>query len=488
MESRNIAIEDLRFLEEDLMPDELVSIAFLLFGTERPKWVLEKLREKQLEISLLQDYANYHDNWKSTIIEALGTVKAFECIENLGIPIPMAREFVRKSSLINPGLKLLYQLCEACPKTLNDQLINFIKDECDSSTLTVDDQLELHLLYAITENKIKVTPAGCDLSLIKKFENNTTIEDPTVLELLKKFPSKLNTLDTSANNDFNSTNREQNVLNTKSDQNEVQALTNPLDNYRTKKMFALIINQQHFRKTTNIELMNLLPKEILTERNGTAKDMEALKKVFDDFKYHVIVKNDLTHVEIIKEVDKASKQSSKYDGLIVCVLSHGHEGLFYGSDSVPVFIRDIKENMSSKVLLNKPKILLIQACQGDNLQPTVKKIIQTELDGPNQSNLISGSTRADFLTFWSTIEGFASVRHVENGSWFIQELVKKITELYKSQHLMDICTSVINEVSMKRGYRDQCMLPKLESTFTKNFRFPSSIDHSEFNCLNQPEH
>ena len=201
--------------------------------------------------------------------------------------------------------------------------------------------------------------------------------------------------------------------------------------------------------------------------------MEALKKLFEDFKYHVVVKNDLTHVEIIKEVDKASKQSSKYDGLIVCVLSHGHEGLFYGSDSVPVFVKDIKANMSSKVLLNKPKILLIQACQGDNLQPTVKKIIQTELDGPNQSNLISGSTRADFLIFWSTIEGFASVRHVENGSWFIQELVKKVTELHKSQHLMDICTSVINEVSMKRGYRDQCMLPKLESTFTKNFRFPT---------------
>jgi hypothetical protein len=129
--------------------------------------------------------------------------------------------------------------------------------------------------------------------------------------------------------------------------------------------------------------------------------------------------------------------------------------------------------MCVKNLLGKPKILLIQACQGKNLQRTTSKLVQREeMDGPVQSDLISGSLRADFLIFYSTIEGFASVRHVDDGSWFYQELVKKIRELHKTTHFMDICTAIINNVSMKRAYQGECMVPKQESTFTKYFLFP----------------
>lgn len=90
--------------------------------------------------------------------------------------------------------------------------------------------------------------------------------------------------------------------------------------------------------------------------------------------------------------------------------------------------------------------------------------------------IASGSVYADFLIFWSTIEGFASVRHIDNGSWFIQEVVRKIRELHKDHHLIDICTAVIKEVSLKRGSKDECMLPKLEATFTRSFRFPEAKD------------
>jgi hypothetical protein len=113
-----------------------------------------------------------------------------------------------------------------------------------------------------------------------------------------------------------------------------------------------------------------------------------------------------------------------------------------------------------------------------------RPFISYEYDAPTQSDLISGSTRADFLLFWSTIEGFASIRHTENGSWFIQEFVKKIQELHDNQHLMDICTAVTNEVSSKRGYKDECMVPKLESTFIKIFRFPPVSNENSLNDSN----
>ncbi|KAG5671006.1 hypothetical protein PVAND_001230 [Polypedilum vanderplanki] len=309
--------------------------------------------------------------------------------------------------------------------------------------------------------------------MIHNFKTTINVTDQKILEVLEKFPSKPNTLDNSNDSNFN--NSSENFMRPNSVEQIQVAMSNTLlGNYSTKKMCVLIINQQNFVRTTNADLQKMLPDHNLTERKGTIKDREALQSLFESFNYHVTTKNDLTHIEVLREVDKITKQSSEYDGLIVCVLSHGHEQIFYGSDSVPIFIRDVKEIMSSKLLLHKPKILLIQACQGTSLQRSVRRIVpSTENDGPSTSSLISGSTRADFLIFWSTIEGFASVRHIDQGSWFIQELVKRIRETYRTTNLLDICTAVIREVSLRRGYRDECMLPKLESTFTQNFRFPT---------------
>lgn len=474
METKEIEIKDLKFLEEDLTREEMISIAFLLCSVERP---LENISLIAKSKNFLQTFARNHNNWKSYIIDALATIKVFELIEKLGISIEEAREFSRKSSLINPGLKFLYHIAEACPLNATKHLIDYIKAKCTSLELTNEDQLEIYFLHCIHANLFKVNQLldMCEFSFILNF---FTINKYEVVErVLQTFPKKSNTLDNSISNDFNSQAR-QSSSETKNAEKITAAASNVLENYITRKMFVLIINQQLFTRDNNPQLEKLLPEHDLRERKGTFKDMDALKNLFENFNYHVVGKNNLTHIEILNELDKATMKSSQYDGLVVCVLSHGYEGIFYGSNSIPVPVREVKKIMSSKGLLGKPKLLLIQACQGSDLQRSVvKRIIhREEYDGPVQSDLtISGSTRADFLTFWSTIEGFASVRHIDDGSWFIQELTKKIKELHHDQHLMDICIAVIKEVSLKRGYRDECMLPKLESTFTKNFRFPKTI-------------
>lgn len=188
----------------------------------------------------------------------------------------------------------------------------------------------------------------------------------------------------------------------------------------------------------------------------------------------MIVKNNLKHDELIIETVKATQNAKSSDGLIVCLLSHGQEGIVYGHNSIPVRIKDIKTVMSSQVLIGKPKILIIQACQGNSLQKSQRiRSLDVEYDGPCSSREAkNGSMFADFFTFWSTVEGFASIRHPEDGSWFIQEIINKIKSQHNSHHLMDICTSVINEVHSKRVYGNEFMLPKLETTFTKTFYFP----------------
>ena len=56
------------------------------------------------------------------------------------------------------------------------------------------------------------------------------------------------------------------------------------------------------------------------------------------------------------------------DSYILALLSHGNLGKFYGTDSKPVDIEnDIKEAFDGKhcpFLARKPKLIIIQACQG----------------------------------------------------------------------------------------------------------------------------
>lgn len=129
--------------------------------------------------------------------------------------------------------------------------------------------------------------------------------------------------------------------------------------------------------------------------------------------------------------------------------------------------------MCTELLADLPKVLLIQACQGmDFLMKNPNKPLpqpQIEHDGPTSS---TASMFGDFLTFWSSIEGFASFRHTQEGSWFIQSICKNIHKKHEDSHLLDICTDVIQEVSQDRSTSQETMLSKIETTFMKKFVFP----------------
>lgn len=458
MESKAISIEDLIFLEGDLSREEIISILFLLYGDTDPEYALKTSINNPFDV--IRVFARETSNWKSKLIDALSAIGAFECMKNLGVSIEEARQHLRNECTLNPNVKLLYEICESLNKEMTDKFISYLRNNKFSALQF--SILEPHLLFCIINGSIKI---DSDFSIvINFFESDQKTEE--IDKILQRLPMNLNMLDNSSNNPRGF------VENLAAPRENIGSV---VGNYRTNKMLVLIINQEKFHRETNQELQELLPEKDLRERRGTQKDLEALKKLFDSFGYDVVEKNNLTHMQIIHELVKVTKMSLRYDGLFVCLLSHGYEGLFYGSNSIPVMIKNVKDIMSSESLLKKPKILIIQACQGALLQQVVtKQVNKFETDEPpkNQKEIISGLLRNDFLTFWSTIEGFASIRHIEKGSWFIQELVKRIYELHGDHHLVDICHAVNYEISLKRGYEDTSMSSKVESTFLKVFRFP----------------
>lgn len=89
-------------------------------------------------------------------------------------------------------------------------------------------------------------------------------------------------------------------------------------------------------------------------------------------------------------------------------------------------------------------------------------------DGPAKSI----PKQQDFLTGISTVPGYASFRHIENGSWYIQTLCRKVDELGDHKHFYDILTAVNYDVGRRRSLEDDCMTPILISTLSKAFYLP----------------
>ena len=120
--------------------------------------------------------------------------------------------------------------------------------------------------------------------------------------------------------------------------------------------------------------------------------------------------------------------------------------------SVEEIVSYFKENND---LLGKPKLFFIQACrtgvEDDNTR------IEKTLRPPDSS---------DILVAYSTIDGESAYRHIDNGSWFIQTLLKQISTHAYNKHLMDIMIMVNKKIATS-DLEGKRQMPQQVSTLTK---------------------
>ncbi|KAJ8018276.1 Caspase-8 [Holothuria leucospilota] len=172
-------------------------------------------------------------------------------------------------------------------------------------------------------------------------------------------------------------------------------------------------------------------KKIL-ERAGTEKDVENLRNTFGEkLNFEVHVEENLTAAEMIKTLQKwRDHDHIPYNAFICCLLSHGNRGVVMGTDGKPLQLSDVmgyfKGNCPS--LINKPKIFIVQACQGDNWQRfTNQKIPKSptrEPVGIGSIHTPQVPNEVDFVLLLATVPGFKSARNNTKGSWFIMALTK----------------------------------------------------------------
>ncbi|CAH1774000.1 unnamed protein product [Owenia fusiformis] len=123
----------------------------------------------------------------------------------------------------------------------------------------------------------------------------------------------------------------------------------------------IIINNKNFDKS----------KVKLSYREGTDNDATCLSQLFRKLGYSVQDSKswkDLTAKEIKEKLQKESQLEShnRHTSFICAILSHGAKGnRIYGVDGDTIAMKDIKEIFQNcPALTGKPKIFIVQACQG----------------------------------------------------------------------------------------------------------------------------
>lgn len=218
--------------------------------------------------------------------------------------------------------------------------------------------------------------------------------------------------------------------------------------------------------------------EMFPQRKGSDMDAFRFKEIFKQLGFTIESKRNLT-AEKMKAVFKqvAARCTTKYDALVVILLSHGTESGIYGTDGLEVDLNDILsyfDNKKCKQMLGKPKVFIVQACRGRLADYGVKDT-QTFFSQPDSQSLTQSSqftqlnsyspkisrwseldkdfhpTRTDMILCFSCHTGFVSTRNEEDGSWLGASLAHHLQHEASRRHLIEIFNMVSRDVRRRKS-------------------------------------
>ncbi|XP_017006651.2 caspase-8 isoform X2 [Drosophila takahashii] len=435
---------------------------------------------------LLQQYAKSRpDAWRRHLVEALCIVGARQVLRRLGFRWQELRlhylPHVAEVALhVHPLLKSLYRICEQLTLAQSGRLVLDVGEKVarqqagDPLRFYDPTYLEIFLLDWLTRGSLRlgdINAAGSDVQLL--------IEHLKFNDLQEQAKLLIDTINSNAPEaappapPLVAIKQETQLDSSASSVSSASSSRrgNALELSREKAGIVLIINQQRFHRNVSEDLKQYLPSKKLQNRAGTDVDKQRLTEVFSAMNYQVEARDNVDHLDMVQLVRSACDRSLLQDSLVVCILSHGFEEAVYGANSIALRIADIENVLCSyETLYNKPKLLIIQACQEEALR-------EGEENKPFKIDVTtqSPSQHVNMVRAMSTVNGFSALRHTHSGSWFIQGLCDAIDQHSASEHIADILTIVTNEVSQKRGKNDESMVPKFNSSFRQHVYFPPRL-------------
>lgn len=217
----------------------------------------------------------------------------------------------------------------------------------------------------------------------------------------------------------------------------------------TTEINSLDYNMNHKRRGYCIifDIEHFHPSRRLPKRNGSQVDATGLYNIFRSMSFEVIIFKDLTAKEIRYQLDHYSKKDhTNNDCFACCILTHGEHGQLWGSDAK--FPVDMLFNFflgdNCPTLVGKPKMFFVQACQGERLDHGVSVIGADSLDS---AAFFKIPNHADFLIAYSTLPGFYSWRNTQEGSWFMQAVIRVFNDYHNNLDVLSMLTIVNHRVA-----------------------------------------
>ncbi|XP_037327150.2 caspase a-like [Pungitius pungitius] len=224
-------------------------------------------------------------------------------------------------------------------------------------------------------------------------------------------------------------------------------------------------------------------------RNGADKDEQNMENLMMGLGYKVVKHRDLT----AKAIDDALKQFSKHpylketDSVFVVLMSHGKRGRVLGVDCTTERpdefpIDNIYKHLGPEncpALLNKPKIIIIQACRGGEKGAALVRdgacpaLVTDDADEEyiEDDNLHVVIKEKDFSSLLSCTPDAVSYRDTIDGSFLIKYIVEVFNTFAHKDHIEELFRRV------KLRFEDFCpgnkrQMPSTNrSTMTKHFYF-----------------
>lgn len=240
----------------------------------------------------------------------------------------------------------------------------------------------------------------------------------------------------------------------------------PLDKSKRKRLALLITN-------INFDMKYLT-------RRGAEKDEENMECMLRQLDYDVVKHRNLSGDEMDEAVKTfvKRKEHENSDSTFVVIMSHGMLGkilgIHYDENTKDIFPTDnIYNYLNSKncpALVNKPKVILIQACRGDEhgrvwaSDGVPEKPMEIEADDFVHKE-------KDFISLLSCTPDTKSYRHVEFGTFYVWCILKVFRKVAHGDHIEEMFRKVMrcfeSDKHMMGAYKQ--MVCKDRATLTKHF-------------------
>ncbi|XP_041563567.1 caspase-3 isoform X1 [Drosophila elegans] len=210
----------------------------------------------------------------------------------------------------------------------------------------------------------------------------------------------------------------------------------------------------------------VFPKNPETNRQGSSKDVEALRKTFGMLECEIEEVPNPTLATVKDTIRKlALKSFLTLSALVIVILSHGDQkDKIHTCDDKAYNLDDdiLFPLFQNESLANKPKILIIQACKG-----------AWQAD----SSIIKANP-SSYIKCYSTTEGFKSYRHPKNGSLFIQTLCNLMDQHGLTKDFRSIIEDVNANVERQAIFHGCKQVPSITSTLRQPFCFGDFVQHT----------